>query len=77
MNEIVLKAINCLIIAVIIPLIALLGSKLIKWLSSKIDNAKTNRLARNVINIVANAVKVVFQTYADSLKKETSIKKFN
>ncbi len=30
MNEIVLKAINCLIIAVIIPLIALLGSKLIK-----------------------------------------------
>ena len=77
MNEIVLKAIYCLIIADSMPLIALLGSKLIKWLSSKIDNAKTNRLARNVINIVANAVKVVFQTYADSLKKETSIKKFN
>lgn len=33
MNEILLNVLSC-----VVPIITLLGSKLIKWISSKIDN---------------------------------------
>ena len=37
MNEILLNVLSCVVTTVVIPLITLLGSKLIKWISSKID----------------------------------------
>ena len=43
MNEILLNVLSCVVTAVVIPLITLLGSKLIKWISSKIDNEKTDK----------------------------------
>ena len=53
-----------------IPLITLLGSKLIKWISSKIDNEKTEKYLTEATTIVLDAVKCVFQTYVEALKKE-------
>lgn len=43
--------------------ITLLGSKLIKWISSKIDNEKTSKYITEATTIVLYAVKCVFQTY--------------
>ena len=40
MNEILLNVLSFVVTAVVIPLITLLGSKLIKWISSKIDNKR-------------------------------------
>ena len=54
----------------IIPLITLLGSKLIKWISSKIDNEKTEKYITEATTIVLDAVKCVFQIYVEALKKE-------
>lgn len=70
MNEIVINVISCLMTAVVIPLISLLGSKLITWLNTKIKNDKASNLLTQATTIVLNAVKTVFQTYVDSLKKE-------
>ena len=75
MNEILLNVLSCLVTAVIIPLITLLGSKLIKWISSKIDNEKTSKYITEATTIVLNAVKCVFQTYVEALKKEGSFNK--
>lgn len=72
MNEILLNVLSCIVTAVVIPLITLLGSKLIKWISSKIDNEKTEKYITNATTIVLDAVRCVFQTYVDTLKKEGS-----
>ncbi len=70
MNEILLNVLSCIVTAVIIPLITLLGGKLIKWISAKIDNEKTEKYITDATTIVLDAVRCVFQTYVDSLKKE-------
>lgn len=75
MNEILLNVLSCVVTAVIFPLITLLGSKLIKWFSSKIDNEKTSKYITEATTIVLDAVKCVFQTYVEALKKEGSFNK--
>lgn len=75
MNEILLNVLSCIVTAVIIPLITLLGGKLIKWISAKIDNEKTEKYITDATTIVLDAVKCVFQTYVDTLKKEGSFDK--
>ena len=75
MNEIMLNVLSCIVTAVIIPLITLLGSKLIKWISRKINNKKTSKYITEATTTVLNAVKRVFQTYVESLKKEGSFNK--
>ena len=75
MNEILLNVLSCVVTAVVIPLITLLGSKLIKWISSKIDNEKTEKYITEATTIVLDAVKCVFQTYVEALKKEGSFNK--
>lgn len=75
MNEILLNVLSCVVTAVVIPLITLLGGKLIKWISSRIDNEKTKKYITDATEIVLNAVKCVFQTYVDTLKKEGSFDK--
>ena len=72
MNEILLNVLSCIVTAVIIPLITLLGSKLIKWISSKIDDEKAEKYITDATTIVLDAVRCVFQTYVDTLKKEGS-----
>ncbi len=75
MNEILLNVLSCIVTAIIIPLITLLGSKLIKWISSKIDNEKTEKYITEATTIVLDAVKCVYQTYVEGLKKEGSFNK--
>ena len=55
--------------AVILPLITLAGNKLIGWLGTKLKNEKAAGYIQKATTIVLNAVKMVFQTYVDSLKK--------
>lgn len=70
MNEILLNILSVVVTAIILPLISMVGGKLINWLSAKIKNEKAGSLIGNATEIVINAVKSVFQTYVDSLKKE-------
>ena len=72
MNEILLNILSCIVTVVVIPLITLLGTKLIKWISSKIDNEKAAKYLSEATAIVLDAVKCVFQTYVEALKKEGS-----
>lgn len=70
MNEILLNILSVAVTAIILPLISIVGGKLIYWLSAKIKNVKAENLIGTATEIVINAVKSVFQTYVDSLKKE-------
>ena len=70
MNEILLNVLSVVISAVVLPLISLIGAKLVAWLSSKTKNEKTAIAIKAANDIVLNAVKCVLQTYVDSLKKE-------
>lgn len=70
MNEMFINIISVLVTAVVIPVISLLGAKLVSWLSTKIKNEKANKMIKIATEIVVSAVKTVFQTYVDALKKE-------
>ncbi len=70
MNEIVLNIISCIVTVVVIPLISLLGGKLIQLISTKIKDEKASSLLTQATNIVLDAVRSVFQTYVEALKKE-------
>lgn len=70
MNEILLNILSVLVSAIVLPLISLIGAKLISWLSSKTKSEKATAIIKEANDIVMNAVKCVLQTYVDSLKKE-------
>lgn len=70
MNEMLINIISVLVTAVVIPVISLLGAKLVSWLSTKIKNEKANKMIKTATEIMVSAVKTVFQTYVDALKKE-------
>lgn len=69
MNDILLNIISIVVTAVIVPLISLLGTKLIQWIGTKIKDEKAAAFLSKASEIVLSAVKSVFQTYVDSLKK--------
>lgn len=66
MNEMLINIISVLVTAVVIPVISLLGAKLVSWLSTKIKNEKANKMIKTATEIVVSAVKTVFQTYVDA-----------
>ena len=68
MNEILLNVLSIIVTAVVIPVISFLGYKLSQFLNSKIKDEKARNLLDKANEIVLNAVKVVFQTYVESLK---------
>lgn len=70
MNEILLNVLSVVVTAVIIPLISFLGLKLTQWLNTKIKNEKGQAIVQKATEVVLNAVKCVFQTYVEALKKE-------
>ena len=70
MNAIVLNIISCVVTVVVIPLISLLGGKLIQLISNKIKDEKASSYLTQATNIVLDAVRSVFQTYVEALKKE-------
>ena len=72
MNEILLNVLSVLLTAVILPLISIAGTQLIKFINSKIKNNELAKQLATATTIVTNAVRVVFQTYVDALKKSGS-----
>lgn len=75
MNEILLNVLSVLLTAVILPLISIAGTQLIKFINSKIKNNELAKQLATATTIVTNAVRVVFQTYVDALKKSGSFDK--
>ena len=68
MNEILINIISVIVTAIIIPVITLVGGKLVSWLNAKINNEKANAMLTAATNAVVNAVRSVLQTYVDTLK---------
>ena len=75
MNEILLNVLSVLLTAVILPLISIAGTQLVKFINSKIKNNELAKQLTTATSIVTNAVRVVFQTYVDTLKKNGSFDK--
>ena len=69
MNEVLLNILSVVVTAVILPLISYAGTRLISYLNSKIKDEKARELLSQATAVVTNAVRAVFQTYVDSLKK--------
>lgn len=69
MNEIWLPIISTIVTAVVLPLITLAGNKLIGWLGTKLKNEKSAEYIKKATTIIVLCVKMVSQTYVESLKK--------
>ena len=75
MNEIIINIISVVVTSIVLPLISIAGAKLIQFINSKIKNNKAADLLTTATTIVINAVRSVFQTYVETLKKEGSFNK--
>ena len=75
MNEIIINTISVVVTSIVLPLISIAGAKLIQFINSKIKNNKAADLLTTATTIVINAVRSVFQTYVEALKKEGSFNK--
>ena len=75
MNEIITNIISVVVTSIVLPLISIAGAKLIQFINSKIKNNKAADLLTTATTIVINAVRSVFQTYVEALKKEGSFNK--
>lgn len=75
MNEIILNIISVVVTAVILPLISYAGARLIAWLNAKIKDENTKQQLTVATDIVTNAVRSVFQTYVEALKKNGTFDK--
>ena len=75
MNEIIINIISVVVTSIVLPLISIAGAKLIQFINSKIKTNKAADLLTTATTIVINAVRSVFQTYVEALKKEGSFNK--
>lgn len=75
MNEIILNIISIVVTAVILPLISYAGARLIVWLNAKIKDENAKQQLTVATDIVMNAVRSVFQTYVETLKKNGTFDK--
>ena len=75
MNEIIINIISVVVTSIVLPLISIAGAKLIQFINSKIKKNKAADLLTTATTIVINAVRSVFQTYVEALKKEGSFNK--
>lgn len=75
MNEIILNIISVVVTAVILPLISYAGARLIAWLNAKIKGENAKQQLTVATDIVMNAVRSVFQTYVETLKKNGTFDK--
>lgn len=75
MNEILINILSVVVTVVVIPLITWCGTELVKYIQTKTNNVKANEYLTMAANIVTNAVKAVFQTYVESLKKNGTFTK--
>lgn len=75
MNEIILNIISVVVTAVILPLISYAGARLIAWVNAKIKDENAKQQLTVATDIVMNAVRSVFQTYVETLKKNGTFDK--
>lgn len=75
MNEILINIISVVVTAVILPLISYAGARLIAWLNAKIKDENAKQQLTVATDIVTNAVRSVFQTYVETLKKNGTFDK--
>ena len=69
MNQIFINILAAVVTCIILPIISFLGVKLTEWLNTKIKNEKGQALIKKATDIVLNAVRCVFQSYVEALKK--------
>lgn len=69
MNQILLNILAAIVTCIVLPLISFVGIKFTQWLNTKINNDKGKALMERATQIVLDAVRCVFQTYVDALKK--------
>lgn len=70
MNDLLFQILSVVVSAIIVPVISLIGAKIVNFLSVKIKNENAAKLFTTATNIVTSSVRTVMQTYVDSLKKE-------
>jgi CMP-2-keto-3-deoxyoctulosonic acid synthetase len=75
MNEVITSIISIVVTTVVLPLITLSGTKLIQYLNTKIKDENAKRILTSIATSVERAVRVVFQTYVESLKKSGTFDK--
>lgn len=69
MNEILLNILSVVVTTVVLPLISFAGVRLIAFLNAKIKDENARQLLTTATTIVTNSVRLVSQTYVDSLKE--------
>ena len=69
MNQILLNILAAIVTCIVLPLISFIGIKFTQWLNTKIKNDKGKALMERATQIVLDAVRCVFQTYVEALKK--------
>ena len=74
-NDIIISIISIVVTSVVLPLITLGGTRLIQYLNQKIKDEKTRSILTGLTAIIERAVRSVFQTYVESLKKTNSFGK--
>lgn len=70
MNEILINIISVVVTSSVLPLLSIAGAKLVQLINSKINNNKAANFLSTATTIIINAVRTVFQTYVETLKKE-------
>lgn len=70
MNEILINIISVVVTSIVLPLLSIAGAKLVQLNNSKIKNNKAANFLSTATTIIINAVRSVFQTYVEALKKE-------
>lgn len=70
MNEIIINIISVVVTSIVLPLLSIAGAKLVQLINSKINNNKAANFLSTATTIIINAVRTVFQTYVEALKKE-------
>jgi len=74
-NDIIVSIISIVVTTVVLPLITLGGTRLIQFLNQKIKDEKTRTIMTGLTSIIERAVRSVFQTYVESLKKNNTFNK--
>lgn len=75
MNDFIFNIISVVVTAVILPLISYAGTRLITWLNAKIKDENAKQQLTVATDIVTSAVRSVFQTYVEALKKNGTFDK--
>ncbi len=72
MNEVFMTIISAVVTAIVLPLISIGGARLIALINAKIKNDEAAKILATATDIVTSAVRSVFQTYVEALKKSGS-----